>query len=102
MIDHNLKMGRGQIKIFLTKILSEQLSLDESKIFTHSNISKLGADSLDVIELLLKVEIEYDINIPDAEADAIFGEKSTISSIADYLAPLNKKRREKLKQLNKL
>lgn len=48
------------------KILSEQFSISEDKITEQTNISEdLGADSLDVVDILMSLEDEFEIEIPD-------------------------------------
>jgi acyl carrier protein len=51
------------------KLLSEQLDVDEEKITMDSSISEdLGADSLDVVELLMSIEDNFGVVVPDEEA----------------------------------
>lgn len=53
----------------IAKALSEQLGIEEAKITTNSKIIEdLGADSLDVVELIMSLEEEYGISIGDDEA----------------------------------
>ena len=66
----------------LKKALAKQLRIDESAIVPESKIiDDLGADSLDVLQLLMTIEEEYGITIPD-EALA---ELKTVSDISEYL-----------------
>lgn len=66
----------------LKKALAKQLRIDESAIVPESKIiDDLGADSLDVLQLLMTIEEEYGIIIPD-EALAEF---KTVSDISEYL-----------------
>lgn len=54
------------------KVIAEQLSVDPSEISEQASlIEDLGADSLDVIELVMKMEEEFDIEIPDEDAEKI-------------------------------
>lgn len=46
-------------------IIAEYLDIDESKVHPNSDIGDLGADSLDTIEIILTIEKELDIRIPD-------------------------------------
>ena len=53
-------------------IVAEQLGVDKEKIKTDSNfVNDLGADSLDTVELVMELEEEFDINIPDDAAEKI-------------------------------
>ena len=54
------------------KIVSEQLGVDESEVtLTASFVDDLGADSLDLVELIMAMEEEFDIKIEDDEAEKI-------------------------------
>ena len=66
----------------INKILAEQLDKSEDAIRPEHNImDDLGADSLDVVEIVLKVEEEYDITIPDEDAEEI----KTVQDLIDYV-----------------
>ncbi|MBR3096710.1 MAG: acyl carrier protein [Bacteroidales bacterium] len=63
-------------------ILAKQLRLDAAKITPESQIKKdLGADSLDILQLLMRLEDQYGIVIPD-KALATF---TTVSDVVNYL-----------------
>lgn len=63
-------------------ILAEQLGTDENDMTLDTNIAKdLGADSLDVVELLMSIEDEFDVEIPDEEIENI----KTIGELTDYI-----------------
>ena len=65
------------------KIVCEQLGVspDEVKL-AASFIDDLGADSLDTVELVMAFEEEFDLEIPDEEAEGI----ATVQSAVDYIA----------------
>ncbi len=64
------------------KLLIEQLNLKDVEILPTSNIKKdLGADSLDILQLLMTIEEQYGIVIPDEK----LAEFDTIQDIVDYL-----------------
>ncbi len=66
----------------IAKILSDQLDVDVETINADTRIAEdLNADSLDVVELLLAVEDEFDLEIPD-EAIATL---STVGDVVDYI-----------------
>lgn len=64
------------------KIVVEQLSVDEEKVTPESNFAgDLGADSLDTVELVMALEEEFDIEIPDEAAEKI----TTVQEAVDYI-----------------
>ncbi|WP_448598640.1 acyl carrier protein [Thermoleptolyngbya sp.] len=64
------------------KIVSEQLSVEESEVSPESNFANdLGADSLDTVELVMALEEEFDIEIPDEAAESI----ATVQAAVDYI-----------------
>lgn len=51
----------------LRKIICDQLELDEDKITLETNLlDDLGADSLDVVDLVMSIEDEFEMEVPDA------------------------------------
>ena len=53
-------------------IVAEQLGADKEKITAETHfVNDLGADSLDTVELVMELEEEFDINIPDDAAEKI-------------------------------
>ena len=63
-------------------ILAKQLRLDPSKITMESLIKKdLGADSLDILQLLMRIEDQYGIVIPDQE----LAQFNTVGDVVKYL-----------------
>lgn len=64
-------------------ILAKQLEVDESKITPSSGIVEdLGADSLDSVEMVMALEDEFGIEIPDEDAEKM----NTIDDILTYLS----------------
>jgi acyl carrier protein len=56
----------------VTDIVSEQLGVDKDKISAETSfVNDLGADSLDTVELVMELEEEFDVNIPDDAAEKI-------------------------------
>jgi acyl carrier protein len=54
------------------KIVAEQLGAEESNVSPETSfVNDLGADSLDTVELVMELEEEFDINIPDDAAEKI-------------------------------
>ncbi|MBC8266205.1 MAG: acyl carrier protein [Flavobacteriales bacterium] len=53
-------------------IIVDKLGVDESEVTTEASFTNdLGADSLDTVELIMELEKEFDIQIPDDKAEAI-------------------------------
>ena len=66
----------------VTEIISEQMGVERSEI-THATsfINDLNADSLDTVELVMEFEDEFDMSIPDEEAEKI----QTVGAAIDYI-----------------
>lgn len=63
-------------------LISEQLGIDEADITMESSfIEDLGADSLDIVELVMALEEEFDIVIPDEDAEKI----RTVGEAVNYI-----------------
>ena len=64
------------------KIIAEQLSVSEEQITPDASfVEDLGADSLDTVELVMALEEEFEIDIPDEEAEKIVTYKDVLSYI---------------------
>src|SRR5258708_34220469 len=64
------------------QIIVEQLGVDESQVDnTASFVEDLGADSLDIVELVMAFEEAFEIEIPDEDAEKIATVKDAIASI---------------------
>lgn len=64
------------------KIVAEQLGVDVSEVKSEASFANdLGADSLDTVELVMALEEEFDIEIPDEAAEEI----ATVQSAVDYI-----------------
>ena len=63
-------------------IIVEQLSVDPEKVKPEASfIDDLGADSLDIVELVMAMEEEFDIEIPDEDAEKL----KTVQDVTKYL-----------------
>jgi len=63
-------------------IVAEQLGVDKDKITPETSfVNDLGADSLDTVELVMELEEEFDINIPDEAAEKI----QTVGQAVEYI-----------------
>jgi len=64
------------------EIIVEQLGVvDTSVTMEASFIDDLGADSLDIVELIMALEEEFDIEIPDSDAEKVV----TVGDVVDYI-----------------
>ena len=64
------------------KILSEQFDVDEDSITQDTKIEEdLGADSLDVVDLLMSIEDEFEIEIPDEDIEGV----KTVGEMEQYI-----------------
>ena len=65
------------------EIISEQMGVDKSEISRETSfINDLNADSLDTVELVVEFEDEFDMSIPDEEAEKI----QTVGAAVEYIA----------------
>ena len=63
-------------------IIVEQLGATESSVTMEASfIDDLGADSLDIVELIMALEEEFDIEIPDADAEKVV----TVGDVVEYI-----------------
>ena len=68
-------------------IIVDKLGVDESEVTLEASFTNdLGADSLDTVELIMEFEKEFDIQIPDDQAEKI----STVGQAVQYIGDLNK------------
>ena len=76
-----------EIQAKVVKIISEQLGKDESEISMSSNfIEDLDADSLDTVELVMALEEEFEVDIPDEAAEKITTVQSAVNFITEAKA----------------
>jgi acyl carrier protein len=69
-------------------IIVEQLGVDESQVDNNASfVDDLGADSLDIVELVMAFEEAFDIDIPDEDAEKI----ATVKDAIDYIENKKKK-----------
>ncbi|MCI8396137.1 MAG: acyl carrier protein [Clostridia bacterium] len=64
------------------EIIVEQLGVAENTVTQEASfIDDLGADSLDIVELIMSLEEEFDMEIPDADAEKIV----TVNDVVEYI-----------------
>lgn len=70
------------IKERVKRIIANQLEVEEEKLSDNVSLFEdLGADSIDTVELIIAFEVEFDIEIPDSEAESLF----TLNDIYKYI-----------------
>jgi len=70
------------VKEKVKEIIVDQLGVDEKQVNSEASfIDDLGADSLDTVELVMALEEEFDVEIPDEDAEKI----ATVQNAIDYI-----------------
>ena len=63
-------------------IVADQMGVEKEKVSTATHfVNDLGADSLDIVELVMELEEEFDINIPDDAAERT----QTVGQVIEYI-----------------
>jgi acyl carrier protein len=76
-----------EIEAKVVEIVSEQMGVDKGEISRETSfINDLNADSLDTVELVMEFEDEFDMSIPDEEAEKI----QTVGAAIDYISQVAK------------
>ncbi|WP_108849544.1 acyl carrier protein [Clostridium drakei] len=66
----------------IQNLISEQLGISSEEVTMEASfIDDLGADSLDVVELIMALETEFDLEIPDEDAEKI----TTVGDVVEYI-----------------
>lgn len=76
-----------EIKVVFDKvkeIIADKLGVNEKEIKMESTFEDLGADSLDIVELIMAIEEEYDIQISDEEAE----KAQSVGDVVNYINTL--------------
>jgi len=73
-------MNKEEIKKTLNRIACTMLN-EKAPIDNDANVIELGADSLDMIEMVMAIEETFFLDIPDADAEELL----TVNKMADYL-----------------
>lgn len=81
-LNFNNTKAMSDIATRVKAIIVDKLGVDESEVQTESSFTNdLGADSLDTVELIMEFEKEFNIAIPDDQAEKI----STVGQAVDYI-----------------
>jgi acyl carrier protein len=76
------KVERDELLNKIKNIVADKLSISENQITEEASfIDDLGADSLDTVELVMALEDEFDLDIPDEEAEKL----NTVGKAIDYV-----------------
>ena len=75
-------MSSEEIFDKVKEIIIEQLGVAETAVVGEASfIDDLGADSLDIVELIMAIEEEFDLEIPDSDAEKVV----TVNDVVDYI-----------------
>lgn len=75
-------MNENEIFEKIKGIVVEQLGVEETAVKMEATfVDDLSADSLDIVELIMAIEEEFDMEIPDADAEKIV----TVGDVVDYI-----------------
>ena len=81
-------MSAGNVAQKVKQIIVEQLGVDEAQVDESASfVDDLGADSLDIVDLVIAFEEAFDIDIPDEDAEKI----ATVKDAITYIENKNKK-----------
>jgi len=65
----------------IKRIVADQLGVEEDEITEDTSFEDLNADSLDIVELIMALEEEFDLEIPDEDAEKL----TTVGAAVDYV-----------------
>ena len=80
------KMDMAELETKVVKIVAEKLSIDEKSVTVASRFQEdLGADSLDVVELLMEIEEEFGVSISDEDSEKLVTVGDAVRFISNKL-----------------
>ncbi len=83
----NKTFNMSQIAEKVKKIIVDKLGVDESEVTNEASFTNdLGADSLDTVELIMELEKEFDVSIPDDQAEKIQTVGQAIAFVEENIA----------------
>lgn len=68
----------------IKSIISDKLGINENEVTMDTTFEDLGADSLDIVELIMAIEEEYDIQVSDEEAE----KAQSVGDVVNYIRTL--------------
>jgi len=81
------RMTAEQVETKVKEIIVEQLGVDEGQVESKASfVEDLGADSLDIVELVMAFEEAFEIDIPDEDTEKI----TTVQNAVDYISSKKK------------
>ena len=81
-LEENVVPTATEIEDKVFQIVSEQMSVDKGELSSETSfVNDLNADSLETVELVMELEDEFDLNIPDEEAEKL----KTVGEAIDYI-----------------
>ena len=84
-------MDAKEIEEKVISIVAEQMGVDKSEVTRDTNfVNDLNADSLDTVELVMEFEDEFQLSIPDEEAEKI----GTVGTAVEYIAKAQADKKE--------
>ena len=76
------KHKMSDVKSKVISIIVDKLGVDEGEVTTEASFTNdLGADSLNIVEVVMGIEQEFDIEIPDEDAETLF----TVGQVKQYI-----------------
>ena len=83
MADNNKKSTQEKV----ITIIAQKLSIDKDQIKLSSTLEDLGADSLDLVEIIMKLEEQFSIEIDDEKAEQL----KNVQDVVDYVDAMRSK-----------
>lgn len=74
-------LDKQEIKTRVIAVVTDKLSLDPTTISDSSTLQNLGADSLDMVEIIMQLEETFDVSIDDEKAEKL----ETLSDVVEYI-----------------
>jgi len=82
-------MNKQELKTYLIESIKQIAGVSENELCIEASFSDNGIDSLDLIELIMKIETDFMISIPDEDTMEMM--QNNIDDLADYLLPVIQK-----------
>jgi len=81
------ELTKQEIKDKVVNIVTKKLSIDKETVIQSHSFEDLGADSLDMVEIVMKLEEDFGIEINDDDAEKL----TSLDQVVDYIQGLTKK-----------